>query len=447
MTQDKKFLNLLNDLTGKAKTAGADACDALYGESVSMSLSQRLGNPEHLERSESMTFGLRVFIGQKQAIVSSSDSSPDALDELVERAIAMARSVPEDPYCGLADTDLLATEFPDLDSADPVEASAEDMSTRASRAEEAALAVEGVTNSEGAEAGWGRSTMAIVTSTGFSHVYEGSHHSLSASVLAGEGTHMERDYDYAGAVYGEDLPDPEELGRSAGEKAVRRLNPKKVETTQVPVVYDPRVARSIVGHLSGAINGAAVARGTTFLKDKMDQVLFPEAISIIDDPHRRRGLHSKPFDGECVATRPMRVIDKGRLTSWFLDLRSARQLGLTTNGHAARGVSAPPSPSPSNLYLAAGTLSPDQLMAGIQSGFYITELIGFGVNNVTGDYSRGASGFWITDGKIDFPVSEMTVAGNLNDMFANLSAADDLDFKYGTDAPTLRIDGMTVAGK
>lgn len=258
---------------------------------------------------------------------------------------------------------------------------------------------------------------------------------------------MERDYDYATTVYGDDLPDAAAIGRSAGEKAVRRLNPQKVSTQQVPVVFDPRVSNSILGHLSGAINGASVARGTTFLKDAMDSQIFADGITVTDDPHRRRGLRSKPFDGEGVATRRMNVIEDGRLTTWFLDCRSARQLGLTTTGHASRGTSSPPSPSPSNLYMAPGTVSPDDLMAAVGTGLYVTELIGMGVNGVTGDYSRGCSGFWIEDGKLAFPVSELTIAGNLKDMFKAITPADDLEFKYGTNAPTLRIDGMTVAGK
>lgn len=446
MAQHTDNLNILTDLLKKAKDLGADAADGVFVEDISLSVSQRLGETEHLERSEGADIGLRVFKGKKQAIVSSSDVSAEALAELAERAVAMAGSVPEDPYCGLADPDQLAGEVPDLESFDPTEVSAEALVEKARQAEEAALAVDGVTNSEGGNASFGQTHVAVAATNGFARAYSRSGHSISASVLAGEGTGMERDYDYDSCVFLEDLRDAAEIGRIAGEKAVKRLNPRKVETQQVPVVYDPRVSRSIVGHLSAAINGSSVARGTTFLKEKMGKVIFPENITIIDDPHRKRGLRSKPFDGEGIATQRRNIVERGELKSWILDLRSARQLGLETTGNAARGTSSPPSPSATNLYLEAGSLSPEELMADIKQGFYVTELIGMGVNGITGDYSRGATGFWIEDGKISYPVSEMTVAGNLNDIFANLTAADDLEFRYGTDAPTLRIDGMTVAG-
>jgi PmbA protein len=257
---------------------------------------------------------------------------------------------------------------------------------------------------------------------------------------------MERDYDYTAAAYGEDLRDPAEIGRTAAERAVRRLHPRKAESAQVPVIYDPRAARSLVAHLGAAVNGSSVARGTTFLKDRLGQAIFPEAITVRDDPLRRRGLRSRPFDGEGVATRPMAIVERGVLTTWVLDLRSARQLGLRTTGHAVRGTSAPPSPGTTNLYIEAGEATPEALIAEVKRGLYVTELIGFGINSVTGDYSRGASGFWIEDGELSYPVSEVTVAGNLLDMFAHLTAASDLQFRYGTDSPTLRVDGMTVAG-
>jgi PmbA protein len=437
---------LLGNLLDRAKAAGADSADALFVESISLSVARRLGHPENLERSESADLGLRAFVGKRQAIVSSSDTSDSALDELVTRVVAMAKSVPEDPYCGLADRDQLATDIPDLDMCDDLEPDANVMEGWAQEAEDAARAVEGVSNSEGAEAGWGKYSVALASTNGFSQSYSRSGFSLSASVLAGSGTEMERDYDYSSAVYASDLTAPREIGRSAGEKAVRRLNPRKVETGQVPVVYDPRVSRSIIGHLAGAVSGTAVARGTTFLKDSLEKEIFSTSVNIIDDPLRKRGLRSKPFDGEGLATRPLNIIDKGRLTTWVLDLRSARQLGMQSTGHASRGTSGPPSPSMSNLYLEAGAQSPKELIKNITSGFYITELIGFGVNQVTGDYSRGASGFWIENGELTFPVSEVTVAGKLVDMFANITPASDLEFRYGTDAPTLLIEGMTVAG-
>ncbi|NQU61034.1 MAG: TldD/PmbA family protein [Rhodospirillales bacterium] len=447
MNEEKEILGLLDGLIGKAMSAGAEAADAVFVEGVSLSLAYRLGERENLSRSEGADLGLRVLIGKRQAIVSSSDTSSDALDELVERAVAMARVVPEDPFCGLADPGQLATEFPDLEVADAREPTVEILSDRAARAEEAALAVHGVTNSEGAEAGWGRTHVALAASNGFSQYRSGSMHSISASVLAGENTGMERDYDYISVVHGEDMPPPEDIGRSAGEKAVKRLNPKKAATAQVPIIYDPRVSNSLVGHLTSAINGVSVGRGTTFLKDKLEKEIFPSAITVVDDPLRKRGLRSKSFDGEGIATKRHEIIKDGVLTTWIMDLRSARQLGLKTTGHASRGTSSPPSPSTTNLYLEAGDITPKALMADVKNGLYVTELMGFGINGVTGDYSRGASGFWIEDGELAYPVNEVTIAGNLVDMFANLTAADDLEFRYGTNAPTLRIDGMTIAGR
>jgi PmbA protein len=446
MPHNERTLTLLSDLIDRAKTHGADAADAILVESRALSFTYRLGRQEQIERSEASDVGLRVFIGKRQAIASSSDLTPAALDELAERATAMARVVPEDPYCGLADPDMLATDVCDVDSCEAGEPSMEALLERAAATEEAALAVRGVTNSEGASASWALSRAAIVTSTGFAKTRARSQHSLSISVLAGEGTQMERDYDYTAATFAEDLRDPSEVGRTAAERAVRRLHPRKAGSAQVPVIYDPRAARSLVSHLGSAVNGAAVARGTTFLKEKLGQTVFPETITIVDDPLRRRGLRSRAFDGEGVATRRIAIIDRGVLTTWVLDLRSARQLGLSTTGHATRGTSAPPSPGTSNLYIAAGDATPEALTADVRSGFYVTELIGFGINGVTGDYSRGASGFWIENGAISYPVSEVTVAGNLIDMFAHVTAANDLEFRYGTDAPTLRVDGMTVAG-
>jgi len=447
MEPGAEHLDLLTELVEKTRKAGADSVDAVYIGGESVSLSQRLGKPENLVRSENADLGLRAFVGKKQAIVSSSDFSLESLDELVERVIAMARTVPEDPYCGLADKADLAAAKPELDLVDPAEPSTDTLTDWAARAEEAALGVAGVTNSEGAEAGWGRAHMALASSTGFAEHFIESGLSISVSVLAGEGTGMERDYDYSSAVYAEDLRSPEEIGISAGEKTVARLNPRKIKTAQVPVIYDPRVSRSILGHLAGAINGNAVARNTTFLKDCLEKDIFSASVTIVDDPLRKRGLNSRPFDGEGLATRRLNIVDNGRLATWILDLRSARQLEMKSTGHAARGTSSPPSPSSSNLYMEPGTVSPAELMGDIESGFYITELIGFGINQVTGDYSRGAGGFWIEKGELSYPVNEVTVAGNLKDMFANLTAADDLEFRYGTNAPTLRIEGMTVAGK
>jgi len=440
-------LNLLDALLTKAKQAGADSADALVAGGTSLSLGWRLGKLENLDRSEGGDLGLRVFIGKKQAVVSSSDLSERTLDELVERAVSMAKAAPEDPYCGIAEPDQLAASIPDLSLADTAEPDAEQLQAWAAEAEDAARAIEGVTNSEGADAGWGRSEVALAASNGFSGTYAITRYSLSASVLAGEGTGMERDYDYATTVFLNDLPDAAKIGRTAGEKAVARLNPQKVGSGQFPIVFDPRCSNSLLGHLGGAINGSSIARGTSFLKDSLNKQIFPEHITVIDDPHRAKGMKSKPFDAEGVANQRRKVIDNGVLTTWVLDLSAARQLGLQSTGHASRGTGGPPSPSLTNFHMEPGAVSREQLIKETGTGFYVTEMMGMGVNGVTGDYSRGASGFWIENGELAYPVSELTIAGNLKDMFMNLTPADDLTFKYATNAPTLRIDGMTVAGK
>lgn len=448
MTASDDMLTLLDDLITKAVRTGADAADAVCFDSVSIAHSQRLGAIEKLERSESRDLGIRVLIGHQQAFASSTDLGAEALDALVARAVTMARAVPEDPYCGLAAPERLARDVPtDLDICDPEEPALDSLIARARAAEDAARAVPGVTNSEGAEASWSRTEVALAGANGFSGHYAISRHGIGVSVLAGDGLEMESDYDYVTRVHGADLTPAEEIGRNAGEKAVRKLGPRKVGSARVPVIYDRRVAGSILGHLARAINGAAIARGTSFLKDRMNETIFPEGITIVDDPHRKRGLRSKAFDDEGVANGRRDVVTAGRLTTWLLDLRSARQLGLDSTGHAARGTSAPPAPAASNFYMAPGGESRDALIAGIDNGLYVTELIGFGVNEITGDYSRGAAGFWIEKGALAYPVNEITVAGNLNDIFANITPADDLEFRYGIDAPTLRIDGLTVAGR
>lgn len=448
MSAEQNALDLLTGLVKKAKSSGADAADAVLVDSASLSLAMRLGELERLERSESGDIGLRVLMGKRQAIVSSSDRSPLALDELVERALSMARAVPEDPFCGLADPDQITHAIPQLDICDPAEPSADDLVDLARRCEDAARAVNGVTNSEGADASWGRSMVAITGTNGMSAAYWMSHSSLSVSVLAGDAEQgMERDYDYTSAVYGADMMSPEAVGRSAANRTVARLGGRKMKTCRVPIVFDPRVSRGILGHLTGAINGGAISRGTSFLLDKLGKQVFPKGVTVIDDPHRPRGLRSKPLDGEGLANSRRAFIEDGVLTSWVLDLRSARQLGLTSTGHASRGTGSPPSPQVTNFYMEPGPVTVKELLGDIPNGFYVTELVGQGVNGITGDYSRGAAGFWIENGELAYPVSEVTIAGNLVDMFLNITPANDLEFRYGMDCPTLRIDGMTVAGK
>ncbi|MDF1751019.1 MAG: TldD/PmbA family protein [Alphaproteobacteria bacterium] len=447
MTVETDPLALIQDLVERALKAGADSADAVAGLSTSISHAQRLGKTEKLERQESQDLGLRVLIGKRQAIVSSNDWNPDGLTLLVDRAIAMAKTVPEDSFCGIADPDqIVGDNYPKLEMFDPEEPSAETLIARATETEDAALAVAGITNSEGAEASWGQSRIALAASNGFAGRYQGSNHSIAVSVLAGSGTAMESDYDYSSAIFGSDLTDPAEIGRSASERALKKLGARKPPSAKVPVVFDPRISGGLVRHLTSAINGAAIARGTSFLKDKMGQAVMAPGITIVDDPHRARGLASKPFDAEGLANMRRNLVEDGVLQTWVLDLRAARQLGLTSTGHASRGTSSPPSPSTTNLHLEAGTISPADLMSDIKSGFYITSVMGMGVNMVTGDYSRGASGFWIEDGQIAYPVNEVTIAGNLKDMFLAMTPADDLVFKYSTNAPTIRIDGMMVAG-
>lgn len=443
MTLDQT--DLLAALIARARAAGADAADAVMLGGTALSVERRLGRLEGLERSESRDLGLRVLVGRRQAIVSSTSVDPAGFAALAERAVAMARVVPEDPFAGLPET-ALATEVPDLDLADAAEPEAAALAERAARAEEAALAVAGVTNSEGAGASYARVEVVLVSSAGFAGHYARTSHSVSASVLAGTGTGMQRDYDYATSVHLADLPDPAGIGRAAGERAVARLNPSRPATARMPVVFDPRVAGGLLGHLAGAINGAAVARGTSFLKDRLGERIFAPGIAIHDDPLRPRGLRSRPFDGEGLAARPLGLVEDGYLRGWLLDTRSARQLGLASNGHAGRSTGGPPGPSPTNLYLAPGPLAPEALIADIAQGFYVTELIGMGVNMITGDYSRGAAGFMIRNGERAESVAEVTIASTLPEMFAHLTPASDLAFRRGTDSPTVRVEGMMLAG-
>jgi PmbA protein len=438
--------DILARVLAGAKAAGADAADALFVESIAASVAYRLGKLEEVERAESSDLGLRVFVGQRVAFISSTDFANDALDALPGRAVAMARLAPEDKYAGLAPKDRLARDIPDLDLDDALEPAAETLIERARAVEAAALDVKGVTNSEGGSANFHRTGVALATSEGFFGRYAGTSHSVGVAVLAGEGTGMQIDYDSASARHASDLEKPDVVGKRAGERAVKKLDPKKIKSQRLSVVYDPRMANGLIGHFAGAISGSSIARGVSFLKEAMGKDVFAKGINVIDDPHRLRGQRSKPFDGEGVANARRALIEDGRLTTWLLDCASARQLGLATTGHAARGTGGPPAPSTTNLYMEAGSLSPEALIADIREGFYVTELMGMGVNMVTGDYSRGASGFWIENGAIAYPVAEVTIAGNLKEMFANITPANDLEFRHGTNAPTLRVEGMTVAG-
>jgi PmbA protein len=439
--------SLAERLVGAARRAGADAADAVAVRSVSLSVEVRDGHVEDSERAESDDVGLRVLVGRRQAVVSTNDIRGDGVDTLAERAVAMARAAPEDPYAGLADPEVLARAVPDLDLLDPDMPPVGRLEELALAAEAAGLAVPGVAKSGGASASAGIGGMVLVTSHGFRGAYLGSRHSISMMAIAGEGLGMERDYDFSSALHAADLDAAEAVGRKAGERTVKRVNPRKVETRKVPVVFDPRVAGGLIGHLAGAINGTAIARKTSFLKGKLGEQVFAPGIRIVDDPLRRRGLRSRPFDAEGVAGRRLAIVEDGRLVTWLLDSGTARELGFATTGHAQRGVSSAPSPGATNLHLEPGVASPEQLIADIEQGFYVADLIGVGVNLVTGDYSRGAAGFWIENGKLTYPVSEVTIAGHLSDMFRTLVPANDLEFRYGTNAPTVRVEGLTIAGR
>jgi PmbA protein len=446
MLTSQAALDRAIQLVEQAKKAGADAADAVYVCDASTEVQVRLGALEDVVRSEGEDIGLRVFLGTRSATISSSSMNPDVLARLVDRVLDMAREAPEDAYAGLAPADmLLKGALPEIDSDDGQDPDPQDLRAVALACEDAARAVAGVTNSEGAGASAGRSIFALATSDGFAGVNQASGYGISASVLAGEGDDKERDYEWRSARYRADLPDAEWVGTQAGERAVRRVNPTMIKSGVVPVVFDPRAGSSLVGHVVSAIGGSMIARKTSYLLDSLGEQLFDSSLSIIDDPLRPRGLGSRPFDGEGLPVSRRAIIDKGVLTGWLMESAAARQLGMTPTGHASRGVSGAPGTSPSNLHIEGGSGSVDELIADIDYGVFVYELSGQGVNMVTGDYSRGAAGLLIEKGKIIGPVSEFTIASNLKDMFRQLRAANDLQFIRSTNVPTLRIDGMTIA--
>lgn len=434
-------------LVDEARRAGADAADALYVCNASTGVSVRLGQMEDVEQSEGEEIGLRIFVGQRSATISASDLERDSLSALVDRCLAMAKEAPEDPYAVLAPEDrLMRGKGPSLDLVDDQQVEPAELKERALIAEDAGRSVPGITNSEGGGASMGRSQIALATSHGFAGSYAATIHGTWASLLAGEGSGMQRDYASHSTRHLRDLDDAEHIGRRAGQRAVARLHPDKIPSGQMPIIFDPRVGGSLIGHLIGAMAGPAITRRSSFLLDDMGARLFDSGVTIIDDPLRKAGLRSRPFDGEGLPTRRRALIDKGELTGWLLDSSSALQLGLEPTGHASRGTSGSPGVAVTNVHVEPGTVSTSDLMHGIERGIYVTELIGMGVNPVTGDYSRGASGFLIENGAVGPAVSEITIAGSLKDMFAAMIPANDLAFRYGINVPTLRIDGMMVAG-
>jgi PmbA protein len=440
--------NLLNDIVAAALKAGADAAEAVGAERRALSITVRNGALEEVEREESRDLGLRVFVGQRQASVSGSDVSAEARAKLVERVVAMARLAPEDPYAGLADPERLARGvLPDLDLYDPAEPAPEALEEKARMAEAAARAVPRVTNSDGGSASWSSSQWRMVTSAGFSGLHRASGFSIGASAIAGDGDGMETGYDGRSVRWQSDLPLADAIGTEAGVRAAARLGARKIASTTAPVIFENRLAASLLSPLVGAISGPSIARGTSFLKEKLGQPVFAKGVQITDDPHRLRGLGSSPFDDEGVQNGPTGLIEDGVLTTWLLNSSSARQLGLKTTGHASRGLAGPPGVGPSNLTLQPGARSRAELMADAKAGLVITSMFGPSLNGNTGDWSVGCSGFWFEDGEMAYPVSEITVAGNLIDIYARLVPGSDLEIRGASNAPSILVDALAVAGK
>src|SRR3954452_9176186 len=445
MQSPEQARRIAEALVERGIAAGASAADAIYVGDHSSGVEVRMGELEGVSRSEGEEIGLRLFVGQRSATAASSDLSDEALGQLVERCLAMAHQAPEDPFAGLAPPELLATgELPFIDGVDKGEPDPAELRARALEAEAAALGVSGVTNSSGAGASASAMTLALATSGGFSGAYRSTGHGVSAAVIAGEGANMHRDHDGHSARHLEDLEPAEEIGRRAGERAVARLNSTRPKPGRYPVLFDPRVSASLLGHFAGAISGSSIATRTSFLQEKLGQQIFATGVRIVDDPLRLRGLRSRPFDGEGVRVGRQELVSRRVLKQWIAESASARQLGIAPTGHAARGVGGAPGASPSNLYMEAGSRSREELLAAFPEAVLVIELIGQGVNPVTGDYSRGAVGFMVRNGEIAEPVSEITIASNLLDMFATLEPASDLEFRRGIDAPTILVPEMTV---
>jgi len=436
----------LASLIDQARRAGADAADAVYVGDRSTSVGVRMGALEDVSRAEGQEIGLRLFVGQRNAAVASSDLSHDSLAALVERALAMAREAPEDRYAGLAPDDLLMTGAAaalDLDDGGDPEPAA--LRQRAQVAEDAARGVAGISNSNGASASATASTFALATSHGFIGATRATGYSCSASVVAGQGADMQRDYGWHSARHLSDLEPPEDIGRRAGERAAARLSPVRVKAGPMTILFEPRVATTLLGHFVGAISGGAITRQASFLLDALGTQVFAKGVTIHDDPSRSRGLRSRAFDGEGLPVAASDLVADGVLTTWLADSAAARQLGVAPTGHAVRGVSGAPGAGPSNLVLQPGPRRREEMIAGVANGILVTELIGQGVNGVTGDYSRGAAGFLIVNGEIGPAVSEITIASNLKTMFAELEPASDLYLRRGVDSPTLLVPQMMVA--
>ena len=440
---------LTERLLAAARTAGADAADALAVRGTSLSIDVRAGALEQAERAEGIEIGLRVLLGNRQACVSASDVAPDTFAALAERGVAMAREAPQDPTLGLAEPGQLATDadWDALELADPApEPAPAELEDAARRAEEAALAHPDIAQVQSASAGWGGRDICLAASNGFTGSYRRTDAGLSCVAITGEGLGMERDWYGEGRIFWSDLPSPEEIGRLAAERAAERAGARKPRTGSYPVVYDERVAGGLIAHLLQAANGAAIVRGSSWLRDAEGQMVLPAGLSLIEDPHRPRTSASRPFDGEGLPTARRAVVEDGRLTGWTLDLATARKLGRTSTANAARGVSGPPQPMVGNVTLTPGAATRDDLLAEMGTGLLVTSMLGASINPTTGDYSRGASGFWVEGGKIAYPVNECTIAGNLRDMLSGIVPANDARDHLSRRVPSLLVRGLTVAG-
>jgi len=441
--------DLAQALLDAARKAGADAADALVIEGTALSIDVREGRLEHAERAEGLDIGLRVLVGRRQACVSSSDASPATLAVMAERAVAMAREAPEDPTTGLADPGQLGArrDAEGLELADPAaEPDPAALEEDARRAEAAARAVPGISQIDQAGASYSHRTIHFAASNGFAGEYARTSRNTACVAITGEGTGMERDWSSESRIFQADLPSPESIGTEAGERAAARNGSRKPPSGAFPVLYDERVAASLIGHLTSAINGTAIVRGASWLRDALGKPVLPKGFDLVEDPLRRRIAGTRPFDAEGLATARRLWVEDGVLTGWVLDLATARKLGLQSTANAARGPSAPPSPSLSNLALRQGAASREDLLRDMGTGLWITSLIGSTINPTTGDYSRGASGFWVENGQIAYPVNECTIAGNLRDMLMRLTAANDARPHLSTQVPSLLVEGLTIAG-
>ena len=441
---------LTDSLLDAARKAGAGAADAIAIEGRSITIDMRGGTLEQAEREEGVDVGLRVLVGQRQACVSASDARPEVLTALAERAVAMAREAPEDPYIGLADPGQLARDWDlaalELADATP-EPSAQDLQDDARAAEAAALEVQGVSQVQSASAGYSWRAVHMAATNGFAGGYERTDRGISCVAIAGDGSGMERDHDGDSRIFQADLRAPQDIGRRAGERAVAALNPRRPRTGAYPVLFDERISSSLIGHLLAASNGAAIARGSSWLMGRLGDQVLPEGLSVIEDPHRARVMGSRPFDAEGLPTRRRAIVQDGVLTGWALDLANARKLGMEPTGSAKRGTSSPPSPGTWNIELTQGAQSRDELIADMGTGLLVTSMIGSTINPNTGDYSRGASGFWVENGQIVCPVNECTIAGNLPEMLRRMVPANDARPWLSRVVPSLLIEGLTIAGE